>query len=82
MPAAEYANFFIEGYHFYEFSNVDKEILKDDWLIVRDFIRSLKDSHENPKAEYPRLSSELRKKLMLIDTAPKWLSFVSLFSNY
>ncbi|PEI94985.1 restriction endonuclease [Bacillus pseudomycoides] len=72
VPAAEYANFFIKGYHFHEFSEEDKEILKNDWLIVRDFIQHLKDTYEDSKAEYPRISSELRKNLMLIDTAPKY----------
>lgn len=72
VPAAEYAKFFIEGYHFHEFSDEDKEILKNDWLIVRNFIQHLKDTYEDPTAEYPRISSELRKSLMLIDTAPKW----------
>lgn len=72
VPAAEYANFFIKGYHFHEFSVEDTEILKNDWLIVRDFIQHLKDTYENPKAEYHRISSELRKNLMLIDTAPKY----------
>lgn len=72
VTAADYANFFIKGYHFHEFSAEEREILKNDWLIVRDFIRHLQDSYEDPKAEYPRISSELRKQLMLIDTAPKW----------
>ncbi len=72
VKAADYANFFIKGYHFHEFSDEEREILKNDWLIVRDFIQELKDNHKNPKAEYPRISSELRKQLMLIDTAPKW----------
>lgn len=72
VKAADYANFFIKGYHFHEFSKEEKEILKNDWLIVRDFIQYLKDNYANPENEYPRISSELRKQLMLIDTAPKW----------
>jgi DNA mismatch repair enzyme MutH len=72
VPAAEYANFIIKGYHFHKFSNEDKEILKNDWLIIRDFIQSLKDTYDNPQNEYSRISSDLKKKLMLIDTAPKW----------
>ncbi len=72
VPAAEYAKFFIKGYHFHEFSEEDKAILKNDWLIVRNFIQHLKDTYEDPKAEYSRISSELRKSLMLIDTAPKY----------
>lgn len=72
VPAAEYANFLIKGYHFHEFSAQDKEILRNDWLIVRDFIQHIKDTYDNPEHEYPRISSDLKKKLMLIDTAPKW----------
>lgn len=72
VKAADYANFLIKGYHFHEFSEEEKEILKNDWLIVRDFIQYLKDNYVDVKDEYPRISSELRKQLMLIDTSPKW----------
>lgn len=71
VSAAEYANFFVKGYHFHDFSEEDVKILKNDWLIVRDFIQQLNDTYENPEAEYHRISTELRKNLMLIDTAPK-----------
>lgn len=72
VKAADYANFFIKGYQFHEFTPEEREILKNDWLIVRDFIRHLQSEYINPKTEYPRISSELRKQLMMIDTAPKW----------
>lgn len=72
VKAADYANFLIKGYHFHEFSSEERKILENDWLIVRDFIRDLQRNYDDPKAEYPRISSELRKQLMLIDTAPKW----------
>lgn len=72
VPAAEYANFVIEGYQFHEFSKEDEEILKNDWTVVRDFIRDLQATYPDPTTEYPRISSELRKQLMLIDTAPKY----------
>ena len=65
--AAEYANFFVKGYQFLEFSDDDKKILEQDWLIVRDFIRSLNKN----EALYPEIS-HLRDKLLFIDTAPKW----------
>ena len=65
--AAEYANFFVKGYQFLEFSEDDKKILEQDWLIVRDFIRSLNKN----EALYPEIS-HLRDKLLFIDTAPKW----------
>ena len=65
--AAEYANFFVKGYQFLEFSEDDKKILEQDWLIVRNFIRSLNKN----EALYPEIS-HLRDKLLFIDTAPKW----------
>ena len=65
--AAEYAKFFVKGYQFLEFSDSDKKILEQDWLIVRDFIRSL----NKDESQYPEIS-HLRDKLLFIDTAPKW----------
>lgn len=72
VPAAEYANFPIKGYQFYEFSEDDKTTLKNDWTIVHDFIVELQTNYTDYKSQYPRLSSELRDKLLFIDTAPKW----------
>ena len=65
--AAEYANFLVKGYQFLEFSDEDKKILEQDWLIVRNFIRSLNKN----ESLYPEIS-HLRDKLLFIDTAPKW----------
>lgn len=67
VRASEYANFLVKGYQFLEFSEEDKKILENDWLIVRNFIRSL---NKNKKL-YPQIS-HLRDKLLFIDTAPKW----------
>lgn len=67
VTAAEYASFYVKGYQFVEFSDDDKEILKQDWLIVRDFIRSLNKN----ESFYPEIS-HLRNRLLFIDTAPKW----------
>lgn len=72
VKAAQYADFPIKGYQFHEFDEEDREILRNDWEIVRDFIRHLQDEYENYEDEYPRISHELRPKLMYIDTAPKW----------
>lgn len=72
VPASEYARFPIVGYDFHEFNPVDRERLKNDWEIVRDFIYELQSDYVNPEEQYPRISSELRSQLMLIDTAPKW----------
>lgn len=72
VKASEYADFFIKGYEFHEFDEIDEERLKNDWEIVRDFIIELQNTYERPEEQYPRLSSELRDKLVYIDTAPKW----------
>ena len=70
--ASEYANFPVKGYEFHEFNADDREILKNDWTTVRDFIRELQSKYIAYEDEYPRISSELRSKLLYIDTAPKW----------
>lgn len=72
VPASAYANFPIVGYDFHEFDELDKEKLRNDWEIVREFINNLQQIYKNPEEHYPKISSELRPKLMLIDTAPKW----------
>lgn len=72
VKAAQYADFPIKGYQFHEFDEEDREILKNDWEIVRDFIKHLQEEYEDYEDEYPRISHELRPKLMYIDTAPKW----------
>lgn len=72
VKAAEYSKFYIRGYEFHEFSEDDKARLRNDWEIVRDFIIEIQRLHEIPESQYSRISSELRDKLMYIDTAPKW----------
>lgn len=72
VKAAEYADFYIRGYEFHEFDDIDKARLKNDWETVRDFIIEIQRTYEVPESQYPRLSSELRDKLVYIDTAPKW----------
>lgn len=72
VTAAEYAKFLLRGYDFYKFSNRDEKILKNDWQLVRNFIKDLRSQPGFNDEEYARLSHELRDKLMYIDTAPKW----------
>ena len=70
-----YKDFPVLGYQFYEFSEDDKVLLRQDWLLVRDFLIIIhRDYHtqEEREEQYPRLSHELRGQLMLIDTAPKF----------
>lgn len=73
VKAADYANFPIKGYEFHVFSKEDEERLKNDWTIVRDFIIDInKEYPDAPESQYPRISSELRPRLVYLDTAPKW----------
>lgn len=72
VTAAEYSRFLIKGYDFHTFNEIEAEILKQDWLRVRDFIKQLQTDYTDYKAQYSRLSSELRSDLLFIDTAPKW----------
>ena len=72
VTAAEYAGFPIVGYDFHKFSLADEQILEQDWTIVRDFIRELQSYYCPAESQYHRISSELRSKLLYIDTAPKW----------
>ncbi|MEB7722144.1 MutH/Sau3AI family endonuclease [Staphylococcus equorum] len=72
VKASEYSRFPIKGYQFHDFTNEEKEMLRNDWTIIKDFIHKLHVEHEIPEVEYSRISSELRSKLMLIDTSPKW----------
>lgn len=70
-----YKTFPIIGFQFYQFSEEDRLRLKEDWLIVRNFLivihREFTTQSER-ETQYPRLSSELRGQLLLIDTAPKY----------
>ena len=70
-----YKNFPILGFQIYSFSDDDKLLLKQDWLLVRDFLIVIHRDYRTQKEreqQYPRLSHELRGQLMLIDTAPKF----------
>lgn len=68
----DYKNFLVKGYEFHEFSDNEKNALKNDWKKVQEFIQDAKRDYDDPTVRYPLLGSELRKELMFIDTAPKW----------
>lgn len=70
-----YKNFPILGFQKYEFNEKDRTLLKQDWILVHDFLVLIHKEYHTQKAreeQYPRLSHELRGQLMLIDTAPKF----------
>lgn len=72
IQSKDYADFYIKGYQFYEFNKEDEKSLKNDWEMVRNFIRDSKRHFTNPKSQYSKLSTEINENLFLIDTAPKW----------
>jgi hypothetical protein len=78
VPAADYAKFKILGHRFHEFSEFsdeDKERLRNDWQLVHDFVVDIKqryNTEEERKQHYPNLSTLLNDELMVLDTAPKY----------
>ena len=72
VEAKDYAKFFLKSYELHEFNDEDTNRLQSDWKIVRDFIREIQKNYSDPESQYPRISSELRDRLMYVDTAPKW----------
>lgn len=74
VEAKEYANFPIKGHLFYEFSENDLQIIKNDWQIIHDFIADLQAKYgiEEAKEHYPNLSTVVNKLTVYLDTAPKW----------
>jgi hypothetical protein len=70
VPAYDYSTFKILGHHYYEFSDADKEIIYNDWKIVRDKVEEIQKTSLNPRKEYPSLT-KLRSELMYFDLAPK-----------
>lgn len=76
VTASDYAKFPLISHQFHEYSEFtreEQETLESDWLQIRNFIRYLQQTFpEDYESQYPRLSHDLRKTLMLLDTAPKW----------
>ena len=71
---ATYADFPIMNYMFEDIDGTDKEAIRRDWTIVRDFIRDIQNQYpDNPESQYSRISSDLnRHRLTVLDTAPKY----------
>lgn len=70
-----YKMFPLLNFQLFEFDDTDRLRLKHDWLLVRDFLISIHSDYstsDERKRQYPRLSSELRGVLLVIDTAPKY----------
>lgn len=75
VPPSGYAKFPLLAYQFHEYQDFTAEeqrTLENDWQIVRDFVAFLQSNYSDYESQYPRISYELRPRLMLLDTAPKW----------
>lgn len=72
VSASEYRNFPVLGYQFLSFNSSDLKTLKGDWETVKNYIIKLNNSFEVPEKEYPKITSETRKKMFFLDIAPKY----------
>ncbi len=72
VPALMYSNFKILSYQFYAPSELDRARFESDWLIVRNYLRYVQETYDDPKEGYPLLSTNINDKLVALDTAPKY----------
>ena len=74
VKAADYADFYIRGFQFFNFEGETKDILESDWRKVHDYILGIQAKYdaEEAKKYYPDLSSVINKQLVYLDTAPKY----------
>lgn len=70
----EYRGFHLIDYQFHTFEADEVETLRNDWRLVHDFIEEAQATLGGKELEdrYSMLGSELRPKLMFIDTSPKY----------
>lgn len=75
VPAAEYANFQIVDYCYNSFSKEEKEMLRNDWEIVRDYLKKFYQHYPNPTERNYNLigfTHKLRPNLLLIELVPSF----------
>ena len=72
---SEYASFPVMGWDLHEWAEDDRDTIRSDWEIVRDYVRKVRD--ENPDEEdrrrlWPLISTDLNPQMMYLGTAPKY----------
>lgn len=72
VKALGYSEFEILSHQFYVPSPLDRARYESDWTIVRDFLREVQNTYDNPEEGYPLLSTNINKQLVVLDTAPKY----------
>ena len=72
VKALGYKNFEVLSHQFYAPSELDKARYESDWTIVRNFLRDVQRTYDNPEEGYPLLSTNINPQLVVLDTAPKY----------
>ncbi len=74
VPAREYANFPIVGYCYNTFSDSEKEQLKTDWELVRDYLKDFYDKYpdEERRKKLEGFTHKLRPDLLLVELVPAY----------
>ena len=73
VPASKYAEFPIVDYCYNTFSPNEREQLRNDWEIVRDYLKGIYEDNEDLEIRYEKLigfTHVLRPNLMLIELVP------------
>lgn len=73
VPAAEYADFPIVDYCYNTFSDSEKRQLRNDWELVRDYLRPIYAAYPRPEERNAHLEGfthRLRPQLLLIELVP------------
>lgn len=73
VSAAEYARFPIVGYCYNTFSDTEQSQLKNDWELVRDYLKEYYEQYPNPVERREKLQGFthiLRPDLLLIELVP------------
>lgn len=68
----DYQQFKLMGYVLHEWSERDKEVIESDWTRVKEFVAKVHELGLTPNEEYPKISHELNRNLLYMDTSPKW----------
>ncbi|MBE5890422.1 MAG: restriction endonuclease [Lachnospiraceae bacterium] len=72
VNALGYSKFTVLSHQFYMPSDLDRARFENDWRIVRDFLRKVQNTYDEPEKGYPLLSTEINPQLVVLDTAPKY----------
>lgn len=73
VPASAYAKFPIVDYCYNSFSDSERDQLRSDWEIVRDYLQAIYNQYPNPASRNEQLvgfTHKLRPHLLLIELVP------------